>query len=251
GPMVLSVCRRVLGDAHDAEDAFQATFLILARKASSAARSSSAGAWLHTVAYRVALRARSRRATHATSQQPLDRPVPRRDRDPAEEALTREVRRVIDEEVGRLPEKYRLPFVLFHLEGHSSTEVARDLGRPVRTIESWLARARARLRVGLARRGISPALALSDESLAPAVVPAALLGATPKGAGAPGTAAVAPPVASLVEEVLRESAVSRVKVALLVLLVVGMAGALGAAAAMAARHWAAPPGAGAQGPTPP
>src|SRR5262249_33867627 len=115
GPMVLSVCRRVLGDAHDAEDAFQATFLILARKASSAARSASAGAWLHTVAYRVALRARSRRATHATSQQPLDGPFPGRDPDPAEEALTREVRRVIDEEVGRLPEKYRLPFVLFHL----------------------------------------------------------------------------------------------------------------------------------------
>src|SRR5262245_13778875 len=76
GPMVLSVCRRVLGDAHEAEDAFQATFLVLARKAVAAARARSAGAWLYTVAYRVALRARSRRAARNTREQPLGEPVP-------------------------------------------------------------------------------------------------------------------------------------------------------------------------------
>src|SRR5262249_59817279 len=127
--------------------------------------------WLRTVALRVALRARSRRATHDARQKPLDAPVAGDDPDPAEEALTREVRRAIDEEVRRLPEKYRVPFVLFHLEGRSSAEVARDLGRPIGTVESWLARARARLRTGLSRRGISPALAISDESLAPSVLP--------------------------------------------------------------------------------
>src|SRR5262245_24677316 len=91
GPMVLSVCRRVLGDVHEAEDAFQATFLILARKTASAVRSRSVGAWLYTVAYRVALRARSRRATRTTREQPLDEPLSAGNPDPASEALTRDV----------------------------------------------------------------------------------------------------------------------------------------------------------------
>jgi RNA polymerase sigma-70 factor (ECF subfamily) len=176
GPMVFSVCRRVLGDAHEAEDAFQATFLILARKIDSAARSPSAGAWLHTVAHRVALRARCRRAALDVRRRDAEA-EPAGGADPAEEALGREVRHVIDEEVRRLPEKYRLPFVLFHLEGHSSAEVARQVGRPVGTVESWLTRARARLRAGLARRGLAPALVTDDDCLTPAQVPAPLLGA--------------------------------------------------------------------------
>src|SRR5262249_11379095 len=127
GPMVLGVCRRVLGDFHEAEDAFQATFLVLARKAASAARHRSAGGWLHTVAYRVALRARARRAARTARERPLGEPPPDAALDPAGEAARREVRRVIDEEVNRLPEKYRTPFVLFHLEGRGSAEVAREL----------------------------------------------------------------------------------------------------------------------------
>jgi RNA polymerase sigma factor (sigma-70 family) len=236
GPMVLGVCRRVLGDAHEAEDAFQATFLVLARKAASAARCRSAGAWLYTVAYRVALRARSRRAARNTREQPLDEPVPAGNADPAGEAVTRDVRRVIDEEVSRLPEKYRVPFVLFHLEGRSSAEVARDLGCAVGTVESWLARARARLRAALARRGIAPVAALfttllsQEGPLAQAAVPAALLRPTVGGAmlvasgQAVAAGAASPGTGSLPKAVLREMFVSRLRTTILVFLVIGLVG---------------------------
>jgi RNA polymerase sigma factor (sigma-70 family) len=148
--MVLGVCRHVLGDDHEVDDAFQATFLLLARKAPSAARHRSTAGWLHTVAFRVALRARARRASRAGRERPLDGPVPARAAGPAEEAEKREARQVLDEEVGRLPEKYRVPFVLYHLEGRTAPEIARALGRPVGTVESWLSRARQRLRGRLA-----------------------------------------------------------------------------------------------------
>src|SRR5205085_8732433 len=120
---VLGVCRRVLGDAQDAEDAFQATFIILAKKAASLVRHRSLGGWLYTVAYRVALRARARRAARTDRERPLDEALPVAGGGPEDEAAWREVRRVIDEEVCRLPQKYRMPFVLHHLAGRSSTEV--------------------------------------------------------------------------------------------------------------------------------
>jgi RNA polymerase sigma factor (sigma-70 family) len=233
GPMVLSVCRRVLGDAHEAEDAFQAAFLVLARKAPAAARCRSAGAWLHTVAYRVALRARSSRAARTARERPLDEPVPAGDSDPALEAVKRDVRRVIDEEVSRLPEKYRVPFVLFHLEGRSSAEVARDLGCPVGTVESWLSRARARLRAALARRGLAPTPALLPVPLAhagPPAVPAALLRSTVRAAPlvAAGRAVAAGTVparvASLLKAVRHDALVSRFRMALWALLLVGLVG---------------------------
>ena len=104
GPMVLGVCRRVLGDTHEAEDAFQATLLLLARKAGTLTRHPSVGAWLHTVAVRVAQRARARRATRTAREQPLDVCLAATALDPATEAAWRDVRRVIDEEVSRLPE---------------------------------------------------------------------------------------------------------------------------------------------------
>src|SRR5436305_97347 len=157
GPMVLGVCRRVLGNTHDAEDAFQATFLVLARKVADAARCRALGAWLYTVAYRVALRARARRAALTDRECALEESPPAAGLDPLSAAGWREVGRVIDEEVSRLPEKYRAPFVLFHLEGCTSAEVARELGCPVGTVESWLTRARARLRRALTRRGLTPA----------------------------------------------------------------------------------------------
>jgi RNA polymerase sigma factor (sigma-70 family) len=157
--MVLGVCRRVLGNAADAEDAFQATFLVLARKAHAAAQYRSVGGWLHTVAFRVALRAQARRAARGGREMPLE-DLPARTPDPAAQASWREVSGAIDHEVNRLPEKYRLPFVLHYFEGRSAVEVARELGCPVGTVESWLARARQKLRDALTRRKVAMAPAV-------------------------------------------------------------------------------------------
>jgi RNA polymerase sigma factor (sigma-70 family) len=218
GRMVLGVCRRVLGDVHEVEDAFQATFLVLAQKAASAARHRSAGGWLYTVAHRVALRARARRATRTARERPFDEPPPAAAPDPAGTAAGREARRVIDEEVSRLPEKYRTPFILFHLEGRSCAEVARELGCPIGTVESWLTRARQRLQVGLKRRGFAPAsgllaiLAPRQESL-PRV--AALVG---------GREAVSAEAVVLAAEVLRAFRVARARVVTVVLLLAAAAG---------------------------
>jgi RNA polymerase sigma factor (sigma-70 family) len=225
GPMVLGVCRRILGDAHDAEDAFQATFLVLARKAASAARSGSAGGWLYTVAYRVALRARARRAGRAGRERPLEE-APMTGPGPAEAAAWREVRGLIDEEVSRLPEKYRVPFVLFHLEGRSNAEVAQALGCPVGTVESWLSRARERLRNGLSRRGLQPAsgflaaVALHETALPEASARAA------RAAAQGATASVSAEATALAGEVLRAATLARIKlvVALLLLLTTAAVG---------------------------
>jgi RNA polymerase sigma factor (sigma-70 family) len=218
GPMVLGVCRRVLGDVHEAEDAFQATFLVLAQKASSAARHRSAGGWLHTVARRVALRARARRAARTARERPLDEPPLAAAPDPGCAAAGRDARRVIDEEVSRLPEKYRIPFVLFHLEGRSCAEVARELGCPVGTVESWLTRARQRLQAGLSRRGLAPTAGLF-----------AALG--PQEGWLPRTAvlegghgAVSTEAAALAAEVLRGFSVARARVVTVVLLLAAAAG---------------------------
>jgi RNA polymerase sigma factor (sigma-70 family) len=223
GAMVLGVCRRILGDAHEAEDAFQATFLVLARKAASAARHRSVGGWLHTVAYRVALRARARRVARRAREHTLDEPPPAGELDPASEAGWREVRRVIDEEVSRLPEKYRLPFVLFHLEGRSSAEVAQELGCPVGTVESWLTRARARLRSRLVRRGVTPTPGLLI-SLAPRrewLYQAAARMARAVSRGAAGAAS--PEAAALAGEVVQTLGITRAKTAVAALLLAATA----------------------------
>jgi RNA polymerase sigma factor (sigma-70 family) len=229
GPMVLGVCRRVLGDAHEAEDACQATFLVLARKAASAARHPSAGGWLHTVAYRVALRARARRATRAARERPLDEPPPTAAQGPADEAAWREVRRVIDEEVSRLPEKYRVPFVLYHLEGRSGAEVAQELGCPVGTVESWLTRARERLRAGLTRRGLAPAAAL-PAALAPPPdwLPQVTAAARAALAASQGTVgAVSAQATAWAGEVTRAFAAARVRVVVAVLVLAAVVVAVG------------------------
>src|SRR5262249_6452350 len=121
GPMVLGVCRRVLGDAHDAEDAFQATFLVLARKGASIGQRESVSGWLYTVAHRVALRARARAANRARRERPLgDLAVPEAGCAPAELIAWRELRPLLYAEVERLPDKYRAPFVLCYLEGKTN-----------------------------------------------------------------------------------------------------------------------------------
>jgi RNA polymerase sigma factor (sigma-70 family) len=223
GSMVLGVCRRVLGDVHEAEDALQATFLVLARKAATVARYRSVGGWLHTVAQRVALRARARRATRTAHEQLQEKPAA--SPDPAAEVAWAEVRRVIDEEVSRLPEKYRVPFVLFHLEGRSNAEVAQEFGCAVGTVESWLTRARERLRVSLTRRGLAPASGLLAALAAPeSWLPQATAAARAVLATIQGTAGtVSAEANALAGEIVRSLAVAKAaKIAITLLLLVSV-----------------------------
>jgi RNA polymerase sigma factor (sigma-70 family) len=220
--MVLGVCRRVLRDAHAAEDAFQAAFFALARRAGSITRRESVGGWLYQVAYRMALRARNRRAKRCARECLLDdNPAVDDSRNPASEAAWRELRSVIDEEVNRLPERYRVPFVLAHFDGLSNSAIARELSCPLGTVDSWLTRARERLRQRLARRGVTVsagllAVALSQEA-ARAAVPAALVVSLVRAAATAAVgpsacaASLSPQVISLTEGVLRTMFLSKVK----------------------------------------
>jgi RNA polymerase sigma factor (sigma-70 family) len=149
GSMVLGVCRRVLGDANDAEDAFQATFLVLVRRAPSITQPDLLGNWLYGVAYRVARKARAQRAKRAQQKAPtpaMSSP------DPLVDAVLRELQEQLDEELERLPTKYRAPLVLCYLEGLSNREAAQRLGWPVGSISHRLARGREMLRQRLQDR---------------------------------------------------------------------------------------------------
>jgi RNA polymerase sigma factor (sigma-70 family) len=159
GPTVLGVCRRVLHNAHDAEDAFQATFLVLARKAGSIARQESVGNWLYGVACRVALKARADAARRRKHERQAAHQAPHQ---PERDGAWDDVRPILDEEVNRLPDKYRRPVVLCYFEGKTYQEAARLLGWPAGTASVRLARAREMLRHRLALRG----LALSASALA-------------------------------------------------------------------------------------
>jgi RNA polymerase sigma factor (sigma-70 family) len=226
GPMVLGVCRRVLGDVHAAEDAFQATFLILAKKARSLTRQELVGNWLYGVAYRTARRAKADAARwHARERQAPMVTAP----DPLVEVTAWDLRAVLDEEINRLPAKYRRPFVLCYLEGKTNEEAARKLAWPRGTVFTRLARARELLRTRLTRRGIT----LSGAGLAAfltqettAAVPVALLGSTTRAAAlfAAGNTAVAGAIstraATLAEGALRAMFMSKMKATLTVLVVI-------------------------------
>jgi RNA polymerase sigma factor (sigma-70 family) len=162
GPLVLGICRRVLHHEQDAEDAFQAVFCILATRARSIHHRAALGAWLHAVAYRIARKARAGREREPVSEMTFP-DVPEAERSP--EWLWREIRPVLDEEVNRLPEKYRQAFVLCYLDERTTEQAAAQLGCPLGTVLSRLARARERLRARLTRRG----LALSAAALAAAL----------------------------------------------------------------------------------
>jgi RNA polymerase sigma factor (sigma-70 family) len=206
GPLVLGVCRRVLLREQDAEDAFQATFLALVRKAAAIGKGASVGSWLYKVAYRVALRARKRSAKQtACVPLPDDVPAP----DTRHEVLWRELRPILDEEVSRLPRKYREAVVLCYLEGKTNAEAARLLGCPRGTVVSRLAWARERLRVRLARRGVAVSagllawlVAARATALPPALVSATLKTVLPVGA-------VSAEIAGLTEGVLRAMFLSK------------------------------------------
>src|SRR5436190_4221209 len=227
GPMVLGVCARVLGDTPDAEDAFQATFLVLLRRARSVGRPELLGNWLHGVAYRTALKAKvqaARRRRHES------RVVGRSTADAGEEGLWRDLGPVLEEELARLPAKYRVPLVLCHLEGQTHEEVARRLGCPRETVTTRLTRARERLRVRMVQRGVTLSGAALGTFLvenAHATVPPALAEGTIKAAaafaaGQAAAAVVSARVAALAEGVMRAMLLTKLKIAAVLLLAAGL-----------------------------
>src|SRR5262245_8688909 len=151
GPMILGVCRRVLGNAHDADDAFQATFLVLARKASSIRPRSCVGPWLYGVARRTALKARASSARRRRAEQQAARQRPR-ETWPADGGGG--LHPLVDEVVALLPEKYRTPLVLCLLQGKSRKEAAGLLGWSEGTLSGRIARAKDMLGERLRRRGV-------------------------------------------------------------------------------------------------
>jgi RNA polymerase sigma factor (sigma-70 family) len=235
GPMVLAVCRRVLGNHHDAEDAFQATFLVLARKGAALRARELVGNWLHGVAYRTALRAKAmtaRRQAHERQARELARP-----RAPADDGW-QELLPLLDQELDRLPERYRVAVVLCDLEGVTRREAARQLGVPEGTLSGRLTRARRLLARRLARYGLAPSggalAAVLSERTASAGVTSALAATTTEAAvlGVGGWAltagAVPARVVALAEGVVKTMLLTRLKafVAVAFVLLVG-AGAVG------------------------
>ncbi|HEX5272296.1 MAG TPA: sigma-70 family RNA polymerase sigma factor, partial [Gemmataceae bacterium] len=220
GPMVWGVCRRLLGH-HDAEDAFQATFIVLVRKAASVKPREMVGNWLHGVARQAALQARTAARRRAREIQVT--PMPDTE---APQDRWADVRPILDEELSRLPDHYRVVIVLCDLEGRSRKEVAGQFGCPEGTVASRLARARGMLARRLAARGValSCGAAVLSQDMASAAVPASVVSSAIKAASlcAAGQAAVPVKVAVLAEGVLKAMLMSKLKAAVAVVLVLGL-----------------------------
>jgi RNA polymerase sigma factor (sigma-70 family) len=214
GAMVYSLCRRLLRHEQDAEDAFQASFLALARKAASVRNGESLASWLYKVAFRIAAAARATAATR------IERGSISVDVSAAtsDESVWRDLRPVLDEEVNRLPAKYRSAFVLCYLEGRTNEEAARQLGCPKGTVLSRLARARQRLRTRLTRRGV----ALTTGALPLVTPPTRLVGAAVEGAVTTGVGALSDRVVALSEGALRTMSLSKLTMAAGVFLTAGL-----------------------------
>ena len=152
GPMVLGVCRRVLRGHHDAEDAFQATFMVLALQAGMVRKRKSLGPWLHGVAARIARRARLIDRRREEEPIPAEGLAAPEGRNPALADLDQ----VVDIEISKLPDKYRLPVIICYLQGRTQEEAARELGWTKGTVSGRLARAKELLQRRLIRRGLGP-----------------------------------------------------------------------------------------------
>jgi RNA polymerase sigma factor (sigma-70 family) len=231
GPMVLGVCRRVLGDRNDADDAFQVTFLILARKGRSIARRELLANWLHGVARRTAHEARVRAARRrAKERESVPEVADVRESAVESEAQRRELQALLDEELARLPDRYRLPLVLCELEGRNRTEAAAILGIPEGTLSSRLSRGREALRKRLNRRGLTLTAGTLGTLLSRDVLaglPAALVETTAQAATrfamSPAAAgAVSAPVATLAEGVLKAMLLTKLKLVVGLLMIVGV-----------------------------
>jgi RNA polymerase sigma factor (sigma-70 family) len=223
GPLVLGVCRRVLQHDQDTEDAFQAAFVVLARKAGSISKLGSVASWLYKVAYRIALRARADKARRRTQEQKAPQVPPRFAENALSDVVQAELRQVLDEEVSRLPEKYRAPILLCYLQGQTNEEAAELLRCPTGTVKIRLLRGREMLRKRLVRRGLALSLAgLLGEALvdmARAAVPQPLTRAAVEAA----TGNVSAPVASLADGALRRMCLAKLKVAAVVLVTLALA----------------------------
>jgi len=230
GPMVLGVCQRILRNQADAEDAFQATFLVLVRKASSVRPRGMVGNWLYGVAHNTA---RNAKAMNLRRRQ-KEREAGARPKQAAPEEAWEELQTLLDQELPALPDKYRAPIVLCDLEGKPIREVARQLGWPQGTVATRLARGRALLAKRLARHGLAfsgGTLAVTlAQGPASACVPTALVVSTVQAvaAVAAGQAAAAglisTRVAALAEGVVKAMLITRLKALAAVLLAVTLLG---------------------------
>jgi cytochrome c peroxidase len=229
GPMVLNVCRGVLSNEADAEDAFQATFLILASKAASIRKTASVESWLHGVAYRMALKARAQSA----ARQKNEARAPVRTTSEPDDLTWREMRAILHEELTALAERYRAPLVACYLQGKTQDDAAAQLGLAKSTLKERLERGRALLRARLVRRGLGPAALLLATAWPAAAasanpsgfaggtsLPAQLVSSTLAVASRRATGQAAPPVisarvAALTEGALKPMFLAKVKTAAL------------------------------------
>lgn len=229
GPMVLGLCRRILRHEQDAEDAFQAVFLVLARKARAVVNRQALAGWLYRVAYRIAVEARQA----ATRRERAERGLRKVGTDEAGSSGTADLAPALAEEVDRLPEKYRTAIVLCYLQGKTYEEAAQAIGCPKGTLSIRLRRARQRLQSRLARRGLAPdglaagtALTCSTtEAALPAPLAQSAVAAAVALARGGGTAGLVSATAlSLSQGAIRAMKVSQIKIAALVVLTVGVMG---------------------------
>jgi RNA polymerase sigma factor (sigma-70 family) len=234
GPLVLGVCRRILGNVQDAEDAFQATFLVLARKASALQWQDSIKNWLHGVACRVAMKARGQIVRRRQKERAACAPV---DDANAGAQAWNDLRAVLDEELQQLPDKYRAVLLLCYLEGKTRDEAAETLGWSAGSVKGLLERGREMLRARLVKRGLTLAAALtaalvSDSTIGAASISSALTVATVQSAGqflagSAGQALLAPPVLTLAQGVLNAMLLAKIKaIGFVTMMLILSAGAL-------------------------